>query len=174
VRRLQQALVDLLCMGALGGLAWLMWLKAGQMASYGDITAQLKLPLPPFVYLMSVLCAVTAALHGLLNGHPYLTRVAFYTLVAGQMSWPELTARAIDENSPFHPHLHWQLRRIEDDPRLLAGVIEAVQNRPHSDPQVGYHLMKAGLVNKEGHNYVCRCELYRRYFADRLNVRASR
>ena len=47
VRRVQQALVDLLCMGALGGLAWLMWLKAGQMASYGDITAQLKLPLPP-------------------------------------------------------------------------------------------------------------------------------
>lgn len=115
-----------------------------------------------------------AALHGLLNGHPYLTRVAFYTLVAGPMTWPELEARAIDENSPFHPHLQWQLRRIEDDSRLLAGVIEAVQNRPSSDPQVGYHLMKAGLVNKEGHNYVCRCELYRRYFADRLHVRASR
>ena len=70
VRRVQQALVDLLCLGALGGLAWLMWLKAGQMASYGDITAQLKLPLPPFVYLMSVLCAVTAALHGLLAWRP--------------------------------------------------------------------------------------------------------
>ena len=72
VRRVQQALVDLLCLGALGGLAWLMWLKAGQMASYGDITAQLKLPLPPFVYLMSVLCAVTAALHGLLVWRPLL------------------------------------------------------------------------------------------------------
>jgi TRAP-type transport system small permease protein len=72
VRRVQQALVDLLCLGALGGLAWLMWLKAGQMASYGDITAQLKLPLPPFVYLMSVLCAVTAAVHGLLAWRPLL------------------------------------------------------------------------------------------------------
>jgi len=70
VRRVQQSLVDLLCMGALGGLAWLMWLKAGQMASYGDITAQLKLPLPLFVYLMSVLCMVTAALHGLLAWRP--------------------------------------------------------------------------------------------------------
>ena len=69
-RRVQQALVDLLCMGALGGLAWLMWLKAGQMASYGDITAQLKLPLPPFVRLMSVLCAVTAVLHCLLLWRP--------------------------------------------------------------------------------------------------------
>jgi len=72
VRRVQQALVDLLCLGALGGLAWLMWLKAGQMASYGDITAQLKLPLPPFVYLMSALCAVTAAVHGLLAWRPLL------------------------------------------------------------------------------------------------------
>jgi hypothetical protein len=41
---------------ALGALAWLMWTKAGQMAEYGDTTAQLKLPLGPFVYLMSVLC----------------------------------------------------------------------------------------------------------------------
>ena len=70
VRRVQQALVDLLCMGALGGLAWLMWLKAGQMASYGDITAQLKLPLEPFVYLMSVLLFISAAVHLLLMAAP--------------------------------------------------------------------------------------------------------
>jgi len=79
VRRVQQALVDLLCMVALGGLAWLMWLKAGQMASYGDITAQLKLPLPLFVYLMSVLCAVTAALHGLLVWRPVAQHQAVVT-----------------------------------------------------------------------------------------------
>ena len=62
-RRVQQFLVDALCFAALGGVAWLMWVKAGQMASYGDITAQLKLPVAPFVYVMSVLCAVTAAVH---------------------------------------------------------------------------------------------------------------
>jgi hypothetical protein len=33
------------------------------MAEAGDITAQLKLPLGPFVYLMSVLCAVTGLVH---------------------------------------------------------------------------------------------------------------
>ena len=51
------------CAAALLGLTWLMWDKAGQMAGFGDVTAQLKLPLPPFVRLMSVLCAVTAAMH---------------------------------------------------------------------------------------------------------------
>jgi TRAP-type transport system small permease protein len=62
-QRLQQAVVDVFCAAALAGLAWLMWQKAGQMAQYGDVTAQLKLPLGPFVQLMSVLCAVTAWVH---------------------------------------------------------------------------------------------------------------
>jgi TRAP-type C4-dicarboxylate transport system permease small subunit len=70
VRRVQQGVVDALCVAALGGMAWLMWSKAGQMASYGDITAQLKLPLGPFVYLMSVLLGVTAAIHALLIWRP--------------------------------------------------------------------------------------------------------
>ena len=66
LRRLQHALVDLLCVAALGGLAWLMWTKGGQMAGYGDTTAQLKLSLAPFVKVMSGLIAVTAFVHALL------------------------------------------------------------------------------------------------------------
>ena len=70
LRRLQQVLVDGLCVASLGGLAWLMWVKAGQMASYGDTTAQLKLPLGPFVMLMSGLIALTALVHALLMFSP--------------------------------------------------------------------------------------------------------
>ena len=71
LHRVQLALVDAVCMAALLGLAWLMWLKAGQMASYGDITAQLKLPLGPFVYVMSVLCGLTGLVHGALVLRPF-------------------------------------------------------------------------------------------------------
>ena len=70
LRRLQQAVVDLLCAGALGALAWLMWDKATQMAGYGDTSAQLKLPMGPFVMLMSVLCGLTALVHLLLMLQP--------------------------------------------------------------------------------------------------------
>ena len=70
LRRLQQLIVDLLCAGALLGLAWLMWLKAGQLASYGDTTPQLKLPVAPFVYAMSVCCVLTAVVHGMLIRRP--------------------------------------------------------------------------------------------------------
>jgi TRAP-type transport system small permease protein len=70
LKRVQQALVDLLCAGLLLGVAWVMWVKAGQMVEYGDTTAQLTLPLGPFVYGMAVLCGVTAIVHLLLMIQP--------------------------------------------------------------------------------------------------------
>ena len=70
LRRAQQALVDLLCAALLLGLAWVMLAKGGQMIEYGDTTAQLKLPVGPFVYLMSMLCALTAAVHVMLAFRP--------------------------------------------------------------------------------------------------------
>jgi len=70
VRRAQVLVVDGLCALLLAGMAWLMWLKAGQMASYGDTTAQLKIPQSHFVYAMSVLCGITALVHGLLMVEP--------------------------------------------------------------------------------------------------------
>ena len=63
VRRVQGVLVDGACAFALLGLAWLMWQKAGQIAQYGDTTAQLKIPQAPFVYGMAALCVVTALVH---------------------------------------------------------------------------------------------------------------
>jgi TRAP-type transport system small permease protein len=69
-KRVLEGAVDLLCAAAMAGLAWLMWEKAGQMAQYGDITAQLKLPLGPLVVAMSVLCAVTAVVHVVLAFAP--------------------------------------------------------------------------------------------------------
>ena len=70
LRRVQQGLVDLFCAGALAALAWRMWDKAERMAGYGDTTAQLQLPLSPFVALMAVLCGVTALVHLLLMLRP--------------------------------------------------------------------------------------------------------
>ena len=81
--RIQQIVVDAGCAVALGGLAWLMWSKAGQVAGYGDTTAQLKLPLGPFVQLMAVLCGVTCAVHGLKLFWPGIAQVDEAALPAG-------------------------------------------------------------------------------------------
>ena len=70
VRRVQGLLVDLCCALGLIGLAWVMWTMAGQRATDGETTAQLKLSIAPFVYGMSVLCAVTALVHLMLMIRP--------------------------------------------------------------------------------------------------------
>jgi TRAP-type C4-dicarboxylate transport system permease small subunit len=70
LRRAQGLVVDLLVTTLLAGMAWLMWSKAGQMAGFGDTTAQLKIPQSPFVYLMCGLLGVTALVHLLLAFAP--------------------------------------------------------------------------------------------------------
>jgi TRAP-type transport system small permease protein len=66
VRRAQGLAVDVFCTLALAGVAWLLWIKAGELSSYGETTAQLRIPKGWFVYLMSGLCALTAVVHALL------------------------------------------------------------------------------------------------------------
>jgi TRAP-type transport system small permease protein len=70
LRRVQRAVVDVLCLGLLLGLAWLMFNKAGQMSEYGDTTSQLKLTLGPFVYAISLMCALAALVHAWLLMRP--------------------------------------------------------------------------------------------------------
>lgn len=70
IRRAQGLVVDLIVTALLAGVAWLMWSKAGQMAGFGDTTAQLQIPQSPFVYLMSGLLGVTALVHLLLAFAP--------------------------------------------------------------------------------------------------------
>jgi TRAP-type transport system small permease protein len=84
VRRVQGLLVDAFCVVALLGMAWVMWTKAGQMAEYGDTTAQLKITLGPFVYAMSLLCALTALVHVLLM----LTPVAHHHIGVDETAEP--------------------------------------------------------------------------------------
>jgi len=70
LRRGQQLVIDAFCALALGGVAWLMAVKGSQMLEYGDKTQQLGLTLGYFVYLMSGLIFVTAAVHLLLMFSP--------------------------------------------------------------------------------------------------------
>jgi TRAP-type C4-dicarboxylate transport system permease small subunit len=63
ILKLQKAVVHLLCAVAMLGLAWLMWRTGGQFVESGETTAQLKLLKAPFIYGMSVFCAVTGLVH---------------------------------------------------------------------------------------------------------------
>ncbi len=62
-RRVQHVIVHLICAAILLGITWIIWIKAGKIAAYGDTTAALQIKLAPFVYLMCALIVVTAVIH---------------------------------------------------------------------------------------------------------------
>ncbi len=62
LRALERA-VHALCAAVLLFLAWLVWLKAGKIAAYGDTTDVLRILVAPFVYFMTAMIALTGVVH---------------------------------------------------------------------------------------------------------------
>jgi len=62
-RMLLRRLVDAVCSGAMFFLAWQVWVKAERLASYGDTTDVMRIPISPFVYFMAVMVALTGLVH---------------------------------------------------------------------------------------------------------------
>ncbi len=63
VLRALERLVHGLCAAVLFFLAWLIWLKAGRIAAYGDTTDVLRILVAPFVYFMTAMIALTGVVH---------------------------------------------------------------------------------------------------------------
>lgn len=62
-RALVARLVELASAGLMFLLTWLMWLKAGRIAGYGDTTDVLRISVGPFVYFMTAMILLSGLLH---------------------------------------------------------------------------------------------------------------
>ena len=51
------------CAAIMFFLTWQVWIKATRIASYGDTTDVLRIVVGPFVYFMTAMLALTAAVH---------------------------------------------------------------------------------------------------------------
>lgn len=100
----------------------------------------------------------------LLNGHPYLTRQALYTLVTQRITWPAFTAVAATADGPFADHLQRQQWLLQQNPALNDAFQRVLHDEACEDPLVRYRLLRAGLIHASGETCTCRCDLYRRYF----------
>ena len=107
-------------------------------------------------------------LYRLLNGHPYLTRVAFYTMVRDGLTMVDLLATAVTENSPFTSHLRYQRQLITSAPELREALRQVLRDNQCTDEHARYRLLKAGLIKQSGTVVTCRCDLYQEYFAQTL------
>ncbi|MGB0385081.1 MAG: AAA-like domain-containing protein [Ardenticatenaceae bacterium] len=107
-------------------------------------------------------------LMALLNGHPYLTHQALYTLATESCSWAELADLAMSDDGPFASHLrrYYALLRTQSD--LQAALKQVIHKQ--SCPKEAFHRLKrAGLlVRGRDKQATFRCHLYQKYFEETL------
>lgn len=102
--------------------------------------------------------------HLLLNGHPYLSRIAFYEGAASQKGWSEIEKIALDFAPPFREHLHHLLLMLQKDDTLKERVKQILHKRQIEEDDLTIRLLKAGIVKRHGSTFHCRCELYQKFF----------
>jgi hypothetical protein len=107
-------------------------------------------------------------LMALLHGHPFLTRLALYKLVAEGMSWADLRREAPLDTGLFGDHLRHQFWIIYDKPDLTEAMRQVILNQGYPDEVSLFRLLRAGLIKGSGDAYTCRCDLYKLYFEDKL------
>jgi hypothetical protein len=125
-------------------------------AQVGDLNERYGAPLDP---------RDIAAAMSFLNGHPYLTRKALYTLLTENISWPELAQVAAAQRSPFGDHLRHYSWLLRDKPQLRNALQEVLRSNACADELAFYQLSQAGLLKGDSHTACAfRCGLYAEYF----------
>ncbi|NEO24215.1 AAA-like domain-containing protein, partial [Moorena sp. SIO4A5] len=109
------------------------------------------------------------SLINLLGGHPYLLRMAFYTMVTGSISVTEFCRVAGNDDGPFAEHLSRYLRQLEASPDLRHAMQDVLRKHQCQDNEIFYRLRKSGLILGHSPDAVqARCQLYAQYFKTRL------
>lgn len=110
------------------------------------------------------------SLDGLVNGHPYLVRMAFDALQNESTNPEQLLREAPTQGGIYAGHLrrHWE--NLQSSPALAEAMQTVVTTSEgvQLDPLVAYKLESMGLITLMGDTAQPSCELYRQYFQDNL------
>ncbi|MBD2001008.1 AAA-like domain-containing protein [Leptolyngbya sp. FACHB-541] len=109
-------------------------------------------------------------LMNMVGGHPYLVRVALYQITRGETSLTELLQSAPTGAGLYGDHLRRHLWNLEQHPELAKAVKVAIASPDpvRLESVQAFQLHSMGLVHLKGNDVQPRCDLYRRYFSDRL------
>jgi AAA-like domain/TIR domain len=106
-------------------------------------------------------------LRALLNGHPYLTRLAYYRLTRPKpIDFAALIRVAASDDGPFGDHLRTLLAKLKQHPGqdLLAALRQVIAQGTTPNDDAYYRLKGAGLVRRENDRIVPANGLYARFF----------
>lgn len=111
------------------------------------------------------------ALQSLTDGHPYLIRLAFYHLAKQEIGIEQLLAEAPTQTGIYTNHLQGHLATLQAHPELATAFKQALEASAAVvlDSIPTYRLASLGLVKLDGNRALVSCELYRRYFCDRIH-----
>lgn len=106
----------------------------------------------------------------MVGGHPYLVQRAIYYLARQEISFEQLLQTAHTESGIYRDHLRGHLCNLQEHPELamaMKKVVEATSS-VQLESTLGFKLQSLGLVQLQGDDVKPRCNLYSRYFRDRL------
>ncbi|UKO96142.1 AAA-like domain-containing protein [Nostoc sp. UHCC 0870] len=108
----------------------------------------------------------------LVGGHPYLVRMALYQIARQRMTLDQLEQIAPTEAGPYNDHLRRHLLNLQDDEQLLAALKQVVTADHPVDvgTTAAFKLRSMGLVKFQGNKVMSLCNLYSKYFSDRLGL----
>jgi hypothetical protein len=113
--------------------------------------------------------AEVAGLMELVGGHPYLVRLALYTMATRPCSFAELKTLAIEERGPFASHLEHFSNIFSNDDRLLKSIRRILKYGKCDDEILFQRLWSAGLIRGEDRKRVrLRYAIYDDYFRKRI------
>ncbi|MEQ8385036.1 MAG: AAA-like domain-containing protein [Coleofasciculus sp. A1-SPW-01] len=106
----------------------------------------------------------------LVGGHPYLVRLALYHIARQDMTLEDIQQTAPTEAGIYSDHLRRHLWNLQTYPELLDAMKAIVMaSTPVRLPsQQAFKLNSMGLVKLFGNDCTPRCQLYQKYFRDRL------
>lgn len=109
----------------------------------------------------------------MVGGHPYLVRVAFYQIARNQITLEKLLQVAHMETGPYSDHLRRFFLKLKKNTELAKAFKQIIAaNKPISIKEIdaAFNLQCMGLVKFQDDNTVVPlCDLYRRYFLNRIN-----
>ncbi|NJK69363.1 MAG: AAA family ATPase [Microcoleus sp. SU_5_3] len=141
----------------------------------------LPLRLPPFnqqqvqtlvqVHGLTGKVEETQRLTVMVEGHPYLIRLALYHLARQDLTLGQLLQDAPTQAGIYSDYLRRCLGQLKQQPELAAALKQVVTNQSsvQLESLAVYQLDSMGLVHLKGDRVTPSCELYRQYFSTNLS-----
>ncbi|WP_013324317.1 AAA-like domain-containing protein [Gloeothece verrucosa] len=110
-------------------------------------------------------------LMALLGGHPYLVRLTLEHIARKKSSLQELIQSADTDTSIYIEHLHRLLGQLQQHSELQRAFAQVLSSSESVmlEPSQKFKLKSMGLVRLHNNEVSVSCQLYQRYFKERLH-----